>query len=145
VSGQAHAANEREAGVLFLDGGLGFLFALVWLFCVVDVIMTPEKLCRNLPKLAWVFIVLLFFDIGAFAWLIAGRPWGARTWGAAGASLPRVSRRPVPERAGRGVPVSPDDDEEFLASLRVRAEEQRRRAREAAERERKERDGDIGL
>jgi hypothetical protein len=31
-------------------------------------------------------------------------------------------------------PSNPDDDEEFLASLRARAEEQRRRAREAQQR-----------
>jgi hypothetical protein len=135
-------------GVLFFDGGLGFVLALLWIFCVVDVIMTPEQLCRNLPKLAWVLIVLLFFDLGAFAWLIAGRPWGAQTWSsvrgsAADAARPSMPSRAAPQRAAR--PTNPDDDEEFLASLRLRAEEQRRRAREAAEREQQERDKDLGV
>jgi hypothetical protein len=136
-----------EADVLFLDGGLGVVFALVWIFCVVDVIMTPEQLCRNLPKLAWVFIVLLFFDIGALAWLLAGRPWGARTWAGVGAARPSVPSYPPAGGSGHRTgarPTNPDDDEEFLASLRQRAEEQRRRAREAAERERDERDDDLG-
>lgn len=130
--------------MLFLDGGLGFVFALLWVFCVVDVIMTPERLCRNLPKLAWVFIVLLFFDIGAFAWLIAGRPWGSRSWGAGVGSRTLASRPAVLDRAGKARPTNPDDDEEFLASLRLRAEEQRRRAREV-ERDRQEPDTDPGL
>ncbi len=129
--------------MLLFDGGLGFVFALVWIFCVVDVIMTPERLCRNLPKLAWVLIVLLFLDIGALAWLIAGRPWAARTWGAGAPTL--ASRPPVPAATGPSRPTNPDDDEEFLASLRLRAEEQRRRAREATERERQEPDKDLGL
>jgi Phospholipase_D-nuclease N-terminal len=133
------------AGVLFLDGGLGFVFALLWVFCVVDVIMTPERLCRNLPKLAWVFIVLLFFDIGAFAWLIAGRPWGARTWASGVGSRGVSSRPPVAAPTSPARPTNPDDDEEFLASLRLRAEEQRRRAREATERQRQEPDKDLGL
>ena len=34
-------------------------------------------------------------------------------------------------RPARSKPSNPDDDEEFLASLRKRAEEQRQRAREA--------------
>jgi hypothetical protein len=129
--------------VLFLDGGLGVLVALVWLFCVVDVIMTPERLCRNLPKLAWVLIVLLFLDIGALAWLIAGRPWGARTWSGVRDSVAGASRARVPDRRGTSRPTNPDDDEEFLASLRLRAEELRRRAREAAEREEPDKDPGI--
>lgn len=131
--------------MLFFDGGLGLILALVWVFCVVDVIMTPEQLCRNLPKLAWVFIVLLFFDLGAFAWLLAGRPWGARTWSGISGGRQPAPRYPEYERPPRARATNPDDDDEFLASLRLRAEEQRRRAREAAERDRKQRDEDLGL
>ena len=48
----------------------------------------------------------------------------------------RTPRRAIPEydRPNRYVPSNPDDDEEFLAGLRKRAEEQRRRARDAAAR-----------
>jgi hypothetical protein len=120
--------------VLFFDGGLGLLLALVWIFCVVDVIMTPEQLCRNLPKLAWVFIVLLFFDLGAFAWLLAGRPWGARTWSSVATARRPAVGQTASQRPQRVRATNPDDDEEFLATLRLRAEEQRRRAREATER-----------
>jgi hypothetical protein len=108
--------------VLF-DGALGLVFIGVWIFCIIDVITTPTGQCRNLPKLAWLAIVILLVDIGSIAWLIAGRSWS----GAAGRTVAGT-----PARTGaRKVAANPDDDEEFLASLRSRAEEQRRRAREA--------------
>ncbi|MEO6886943.1 MAG: PLD nuclease N-terminal domain-containing protein [Jatrophihabitantaceae bacterium] len=107
---------------MMFSGFVGLIAIAVWIYCFVDVLLTPEQQCRNLPKLAWVFIVLLFADIGSIAWLIAGRPWVAK-----GASRPGGGGKPVARK--RTVPMNPDDDEEFLASLRARAEEQRRRAR----------------
>jgi hypothetical protein len=116
--------------MLFFGGGLGLIFVALWIFCVVDAITTPEDQVRNLPKLAWVFIVLLFLDIGAIAWLVGGRPWtkvpANRPTGGMRARTPGYSgRASVPRRA-----TNPDDDEEFLASLRKRADEQRRRAQD---------------
>lgn len=116
--------------MLFIDGGFGLLLFGLWIFCVIDVITTDASLCRNLPKAAWVLIVLLFVDIGSVLWLVAGRTWGAN----AGASrLPYkgnrdagASRFPEYDRPGRFAATNPDDDEVFLAQLRNRAEEQRR-------------------
>ncbi len=112
--------------MLLFDGALGILALGVWIFCIIDVITTPDDQVRNLPKLVWLLLVLLLADVGSIVWLIAGRPWpGAAT------SLNGARRDPhSPAR-----PTSPDDDEEFLAGLRARAEEQRRRAREAADRQ----------
>ena len=112
--------------MLLFDGFLGIVAFGVWIFCIIDVITQPEHEIRNLPKLVWLLIVILLADIGSIAWLIAGRPWNA----ARVASAPRTS--PTPPRAA---PRAPDDDAEFLAQLRARAEEQRRRAREASERQ----------
>jgi hypothetical protein len=109
--------------MLLFDGFLGILAFGVWIFCIIDVITQPESEIRNLPKLVWLLIVILLVDIGSIAWLVAGRPW--RTTAGAAA-------RPAPPRPE---PRAPDDDAEFLAQLRARAEEQRRRAREAAERD----------
>jgi hypothetical protein len=112
--------------MLFFDGALALVAFAVWVFCSVDVITTPEHQARNLPKLVWLLLVIILMDVGSIAWLIAGRPWAS---GPVGASTPeRVRQRP-------GRRTSPDDDEEFLANLRARAEEQRRRAREAQPRD----------
>lgn len=114
--------------MLFFDGGLALLFIGLWVFCVIDVITTPDGTCRNLPKVAWLLIVLLLPEIGSIAWLVAGRPWSAT----APALDPLAAKYPEYDRPGRYVATNPDDDEEFLAGLRARAEEQRRRARETA-------------
>ena len=69
-------------------------------YCTVDVIQTPEAAVRNLPKLAWLVVVLLFAVVGPAAWLIAGRPRTGR----------RAIRRPPR-------PQGPDDDPEFLRGI----------------------------
>jgi hypothetical protein len=119
--------------MLLFDGGLALLAIAFWLFCLIDVITTPEEQCRNLPKVAWILIVLFLAEIGGIVWLAAGRTWQARPtergWAPAPQPRPRQAR-----------PTNPDDDEEFLAGLRARAEEQRRRAREAQQAERDEQD-----
>ena len=120
--------------MLFFDGAFGLIWLGLWLFCLIDVITTPEERCRNLPKVAWVLIVLLFMDIGSIVWLVAGRTWEPRAQ-MPGVQPPRV-QRPRPMATPRTTrPGNPDDDEEFLAGLRARAEEQRRRAREAEQRD----------
>ena len=87
---------------------------------------------RNLPKLLWLFIVVLLPDVGSIAWLVAGHNWNARASnlpykGTAGSGTDRPrSSFGAPARARA---TNPDDDEEFLAGLRARAEEQRRQAR----------------
>ncbi len=119
--------------MLYFDGFLGLVVIGLWIFCFFDVLLTAQAQCRTLPKLAWVFIVLLLPTLGSLGWLIAGRPWDRN---AEPASLRSTSRwSDAFERPG-GAPArptkqrAPDDDEEFLAGLRKRADEQRRRARE---------------
>lgn len=103
---------------VFLIRYLPFLLVLaLWIYSFIDCLLTPEDEVRHLPKLAWVFIVLLFGQVlvGPVAWLAVGRNRRARA-GRGGA--------PRRGRGGRGPrQVAPDDDPEFLASLR---EENRR-------------------
>jgi hypothetical protein len=116
--------------MVYFDGLGGLIFLAVWIFCFIDVLVTPEGQCRSLPKLAWVFIVLLLPLIGSIGWLVAGHNWAARE--SVGAAKPTggwMGQR-VTTGAGAARPSNPDDDEEFLAGLRARAEEQRRRGRE---------------
>ena len=111
--------------MLFIDGGLVTL--ALWLFCIIDVIATDAWRVRNLPKWAWLLLVLLIPDIGSIAWLIAGHPWQSRA-----SAAPTKAGRDFPEydRPGRHIAVNPEDDEAFLRQLRARAEAQRQKAAE---------------
>jgi len=121
--------------VLLTRGVPILILVLLWLYCLFDAISADAGRVRNLPKAAWVVIVLLLPDIGSVLWLVAGRPRKER-------SLPYKGNTGVPpeyDRPGRAVAPNPDDDAAFLESLKRRAEEQRRKAEE--ERRRAEGDG----
>ena len=134
--------------VVLTEGAFGLALLVLWVFCIVDVIRTPESDARNLPKLLWLFVVLVIPDVGSILWLILGRPQA-------------VARRehrhehmtayPEYDRPGRFAATNPDDDEEFLRGIRDRADAQRKRAadqrrieeqRAADERERRRRGGE---
>jgi hypothetical protein len=121
--------------MLFFDGGLALVFFAVWVFCIIDVITTSESDCRNLPKMLWLLVVILLVDVGSIAWLVAGRNWNAVSSGLANRGSRPGGARGAPTRPARARATNPDDDEDFLAGLRARAEEQRRRAREAEPRD----------
>lgn len=104
-------------------------------YCVLNVITTPEDQVRNLPKVGWLVIVLLFPIVGGIAWLVAGRPQGPAR------SLPykgNLGAPPEYDRPNRATAFSPDDDAAFLRGLKERADAQRR----AAEQERRAREAD---
>jgi Phospholipase_D-nuclease N-terminal len=94
---------------------LPFLVELVLVMvALISCLSADEGELRALPKIVWVFIILLFPIVGPIAYLIAGRP-------VATAGPPRSTWRPgngFPE-AERPRPVAPDDDPEFLRSLRA--------------------------
>ena len=96
---------------------------------LIDCLSVEEGEIRALPRVAWVFIILLFSPIGGIAWFVAGRPSRsaprAESW-SPGNGFPE-SERPRRE-------LAPDDDPDFLRRLsaRDRAEdEERLRAWEA--------------
>ena len=80
---------------VLLIGGLG-----VWLFGLFDCARTEQESVRNLPKWAWLLIIIFFGSLGAIAWLFAGRP---KTVGV-------TTRRPSKM-------IPPDDNPEFLKKL----------------------------
>ena len=99
-------------------------------YCLVNCIQTPDEQVRNLPKPLWLLLIVLLGGIGGVAWLIAGRPRASSAGrGGSGPLLGRAGAPGSPPRGNR--PLAPDDDPEFLRSLRRAAEEQRRRQREA--------------
>ncbi|MGW4380658.1 PLD nuclease N-terminal domain-containing protein [Kitasatospora sp. NPDC004531] len=84
----------------------------LWVWAFIDCLTTPEDEIRHLPKVVWVLIVLLFPLVGSIAWLVAGKNRARRR-----AAWPDG---PAAGRAGyeRPRPLAPDDDPEFLASLK---------------------------
>lgn len=79
---------------------LPFLIGLVLsVYAVIDCIRTDEDSVRGLPKLVWVFVILLFPFAGSIAWLLAGRP------------------TPIHKRVLPPAPRGPDDDPDFLRRL----------------------------
>ncbi|MFI9328131.1 PLD nuclease N-terminal domain-containing protein [Kitasatospora sp. NPDC052868] len=82
----------------------------LWVWAFIDCLTTPEDEVKHLPKVVWVIIVLLFPPLGPIAWLVAGKRRGfaqARTADQVEGARPRDGR-----------PLAPDDDPEFLASLK---------------------------
>ncbi|AGZ44743.1 PLD nuclease N-terminal domain-containing protein [Actinoplanes friuliensis] len=86
---------------------------------LIDCLSAEEGDIRALPRIAWVFLILLFSPIGAIVWFVAGRPARAvrlsnGTKWRPGNGFPEV-QRPGTSRGDR--PQAPDDDPEFLADL----------------------------
>ncbi|GAA4360937.1 PLD nuclease N-terminal domain-containing protein [Angustibacter luteus] len=83
-------------------------------YCLIDCIQSDTKRVRNLPKIAWIILIVLIPLAGPIAWLIAGRPardGGAPPW------RPGTTGGPTrPSSAPRG----PDDDPDFLRRLNPR-------------------------
>ena len=124
--------------MLYGGGVLALVEVVLLVYCVLNVITTPEGEVRHLPKLLWLLLVVVLPLVGGIAWLIAGRPQGAAR------SMPYKGNagRPSPQgRPGRAQPSRPDDDEAFLRSLRERAEQQRKKAEQ--ERRAREPEGDA--
>jgi hypothetical protein len=90
------------------------LFLLV--FCLIDCIQTPDHEVRNLPKLAWILLILVLPLIGGIAWLVAGRP--QQQGGNRQVPWPSTRTAGFPEYERPRRAVAPDDDPEFLAEMR---------------------------
>jgi Phospholipase_D-nuclease N-terminal len=90
------------------------------IYCLIDAIQTPTDDVRNLPKVAWILLILIIPVIGPIVWLVAGRPQ-------------RGSARQVPWRSTQtaGYPqyerprvLGPDDDPDFLREMKRGNDEQ---------------------
>ena len=116
---------------LFGGGLIGFLLIALWLYCIFDVIATEEVLMRSLPKMAWLFIVILLPDIGSIAWLALGRPPFAG-WRPGDTSVRSTRRATGPEDLPGFAAAAPrersDQDRlaDWEADLQRREEELRR-------------------
>lgn len=76
----ARSVSHREARIgkrlpVLCGGGVfGLVLLAFWLWAIFDVISTDESMVRNLPKFAWLMLVIFLSSIGAVAWLLLGRP-----------------------------------------------------------------------
>jgi hypothetical protein len=82
--------------VVFEIGGVIALVAIgLWLWALLECIVTEGRRCRNLPKLVWLLLIVFLPLIGTVGWFAFGRPRrddsGARPRAARAAHRPPVS------------------------------------------------------
>ena len=75
-------------------------------FAIVDLVVIDKSRVRAFPKIFWVIVVIVIPFIGALLWFAVGRDWG--------------------RKRGQSTVVAPDDDPEFLRSIRLDEEQQAR-------------------
>ncbi|WP_040157495.1 PLD nuclease N-terminal domain-containing protein [Mobilicoccus massiliensis] len=81
-------------------------------YTLIDCVQTEDSKVKGLPKLVWVFVILLFPLAGGAVWWIAGRADGLPFAGPQ--SRPQRGPQDRPPRRG---PIGPDDDPDFLGRL----------------------------
>ena len=110
-------ARAAEAAAHYAAEVLRYLPVLlvlaVVIYCLVECIQTPSDEVRNLPKWAWIIMIVVLDVIGCAAWFFAGRPKRQ----ASPASGPAASPGWLPGGRG-GRQLAPDDDPEFLKGLK---------------------------
>ena len=87
-------------------------FALT-VYCVIDAFQTDEADMRNLPKVAWILLVVLLPVLGPVSWLLFGRPTRQSVPSRGQEQTWEDQRREQDRRRPRG----PDDDPDFLKDL----------------------------
>ena len=116
---------------IFGGGLIGLLLLGLWIYCIFDVISADSAVVRNLPKMAWLMIVIFLPTIGAIAWLAVGRPQFAG-WRPGGTE--RAPRRTVGPEDLPSYPASrpgtPDERLQAWEDDLHRREEELRRRRE---------------
>jgi len=80
---------------------ISLLLVSFTIYTLVDCARTDETQIRNLPKWAWILIIILIGTLGPIAYWVAGRPKGTRL----GGGKPKYRILP------------PDDDPDFLRRL----------------------------
>ncbi|MFG2754813.1 PLD nuclease N-terminal domain-containing protein [Streptomyces xanthophaeus] len=82
------------------------------IYAFIDCLNTPEEEVKHLPKVVWVIIILLFSIVGPVVWLFAGKQRTLASGGGAGGGRTRRTQW-----------VAPDDNPEFLKSLKDEQDE----------------------
>jgi hypothetical protein len=110
-----------------LLSAVGFL---VLLGALIDIITRPDDQVRYLPKLMWVFLVILLPLIGSIIWFTVGRDWGAQQENVSFGDRRRWDRSPAAAEPPAPVRIQrPLSTEEQLAALDREAEFYEKQAR----------------
>jgi hypothetical protein len=119
--------------MFFFGGVFGIAILVFWIWAIFDVITSDAERCRNLPKVAWVLIVILLGALGALVWIFGGRPARAAAGPEDGPRRGPTARPVGPEdrpgwtSAPSTSPSSRDRSEELDRRLAEWEAEQRRR------------------
>lgn len=103
------------------------------IYAFIDCLNTSEEDTKHLPKIAWVFIILLFWVVGSIGWLFAGKVRHRAAGGAGFSSWQPGGRRQQW--------VAPDDNPDFLKSLKDDKDDRAAERAAAEEEERGRREG----
>lgn len=113
--------------MLWLGGLITFVSIVVWVYAFFDALTTPGQETRNLPKVLWMVVIVLFFPVGAVLWLFLGRPrrstpvqGGAPAQGEVDRSTDDLDPSDFAKPSDSPHPLGPDDDPEFLRRLNRR-------------------------
>ncbi len=117
-----------------------YVFSLLVLvgmvFAVVDIILRDEGQVKHLPKIVWLFLVILLPFLGTVLWFAIGREYAERSAPRAPQFAPWASEPPAPPRAA--APHDARSTEQQLADLEREIEEERLRAELARRRAQQE-------
>ncbi len=80
------------------------------IYAFIDCVTTQEKDVRFMPKPVWAILILLFPLVGSISWLVIGRD--------------RATSQRLGRASGGGRWIAPDDNPEFLKSLKDEKDEQ---------------------
>jgi hypothetical protein len=94
-----------------------FIALALAIFSFIDCIQSDEHRVRNLPRWAWMVLIILIPIAGPLVWLLAGRPTRATAGNPASWPTTKTPGHPTYEQPRRR-PQAPDDDPEFLRSLK---------------------------
>ena len=109
-----------------VGGVVAIGFAVLWIYCIYDVITTDDAIVRHLPKLVWLVIVVLVPDIGSLLWLGLGRP---RVWTRRPSTPHRISTSAL--TASTSSPLEDPSLDGLSPTVRWREEQARLRMWEA--------------
>ncbi|TDQ45614.1 PLDc N-terminal domain-containing protein [Actinorugispora endophytica] len=107
--------------MVWLAGLITLLTIVLWVYAFFDALTCPSEEVRNLPKVLWMIIIIVFVVVGPLLWLFLGRPRAPATAATsapvAAASADHLDPSDFQHPSGRQRPLGPDDDPEFLRRL----------------------------